>query len=68
MPGDYFVLDEVGLVGAGCVDWGSRGGRLAGAAEGNVAATEDGCEDAHGKLDTTKGQQSALNRIAPTVA
>lgn len=44
------ALDEVGLVGAGCVDGGSGSGLGLAAAGAVESAAEEGREDAHGQL------------------
>ena len=45
------ALDEVGLVGAGCVDGRGLGGGLLAAGQSQVDATEQGGDGANGKLE-----------------
>ena len=45
------ALDEVGLVGAGCVDGRGLGGGLLAAGQSQVDATEQGGYGANGKLE-----------------
>lgn len=47
----WYVLDEVGLVGAGGVDWRRRSGFLAAAAQSNIGATEKCGQSGHGELE-----------------
>lgn len=51
------ALDEVGLVGAGCVDGRClSSGLLAGTTEGHITTTEQGTEDAHSELENNNSQ------------
>lgn len=61
------ALDEVGLVRARCVDWGGRGGGLAGTAQRKVGAAEDGCEGGNGQLDVPKSQHLGPNGSVASV-
>lgn len=58
------VLDEFGLVGAGCVDGGRLPrGLLAAATQSPVAATEQATEDAHSELESNSSQYVVHVRI-----
>lgn len=46
----FIVLDEVSLVGARCIDWGSLSGLVAATTQSESGATEEGAQDTHGKL------------------
>ena len=58
------ALDEVGLVGAGCVDGRClSSGLLAGTTEGHITTTEQGTEDAHSELENNSSQQWELGGL-----
>lgn len=60
------LLDEVGLVGAGCVDGGSGSGLGLAAAGAVESAAEEGREDAHGQVvgaDLAAGDSVHLNHF-----
>lgn len=50
------VLDEVGLVGARCVDGRGLGGGLLAAGKGQVHTAEQSTEGTHGELESDNGQ------------
>lgn len=58
-----YVLDEVGLVGAGSVDRGSGSGLLAAATQGDVGATEERGQGGHRELKNRRD----VSAIAPSL-